>query len=127
MNAAAKESELPAPDSCAIMEGEDAEDELIFASKKSLLGKIKAFTSKVGARQEGHGHGAGAGATWGRGCHEDWGHHKDGDAPGGGVPQEWGCHKDQGCPRGWGYHKDRGDPRVWGCPRGWEWGCPGVS
>lgn len=51
MNAAAKESELPAPDSCAIMEGEDAEDELIFASKKSLLGKIKAFTSKVGARQ----------------------------------------------------------------------------
>uniref|UniRef100_A0A8B9TQA0 KIAA1324 n=1 Tax=Anas platyrhynchos TaxID=8839 RepID=A0A8B9TQA0_ANAPL len=46
MNAAAKESELPAPDSCAIMEGEDAEDELIFASKKSLLGKIKAFTSK---------------------------------------------------------------------------------
>ncbi|XP_035425035.1 endosome/lysosome-associated apoptosis and autophagy regulator 1 isoform X2 [Cygnus atratus] len=46
MNAAAKESELPAPDSCAIMEGEDAEDELIFATKKSLLGKIKAFTSK---------------------------------------------------------------------------------
>ncbi|XP_049688655.1 endosome/lysosome-associated apoptosis and autophagy regulator 1 isoform X1 [Accipiter gentilis] len=46
MNAAAKESELPAPDSCAIMEGEDAEDDLVFASKKSLFGKIKSLTSK---------------------------------------------------------------------------------
>ncbi|XP_044306990.1 endosome/lysosome-associated apoptosis and autophagy regulator 1 isoform X4 [Varanus komodoensis] len=46
MNASAKESELPAADSCAIMEGEDAEDDLIFASKNSLFGKIKAFTSK---------------------------------------------------------------------------------
>ncbi|CAM9832743.1 unnamed protein product [Bubo scandiacus] len=45
MNAAAKESELPAPDSCAIMEGEDAEDDLVFATKKSL-GKIKSLTSK---------------------------------------------------------------------------------
>ncbi|XP_054032521.1 endosome/lysosome-associated apoptosis and autophagy regulator 1 [Dryobates pubescens] len=46
MNAAAKESELAAPDSCAIMEGEDAEDDLLFATKKSLFGKIKALTAK---------------------------------------------------------------------------------
>ncbi|XP_021233025.1 UPF0577 protein KIAA1324 homolog isoform X2 [Numida meleagris] len=46
LNAAAKESELPAPDSCAIMEGEDGEDELIFASKKSLLGKIRCLATK---------------------------------------------------------------------------------
>ncbi|XP_006034442.1 UPF0577 protein KIAA1324 homolog, partial [Alligator sinensis] len=47
MNATTKDSELPAPDSCAIMEGEDAEDDLIFTSKKSLFGKIKSFTTKV--------------------------------------------------------------------------------
>ncbi|XP_066481062.1 endosome/lysosome-associated apoptosis and autophagy regulator 1 isoform X1 [Tiliqua scincoides] len=47
MNASAKDSELPAADSCAIMEGEDAEDDLIFTSKNSLFGKIKAFTSKA--------------------------------------------------------------------------------
>ncbi|NXD15622.1 K1324 protein, partial [Nothocercus nigrocapillus] len=46
MNSTAKDSELPAPDSCAIMEGEDAEDDLIFTSRKSLFGKIKSFTSK---------------------------------------------------------------------------------
>uniref|UniRef100_A0A8V1A7A5 Endosome-lysosome associated apoptosis and autophagy regulator 1 n=1 Tax=Gallus gallus TaxID=9031 RepID=A0A8V1A7A5_CHICK len=46
LNAAAKESELPAPDSCAIMEGEDGEDELIFTSKKSLLGKIRCLATK---------------------------------------------------------------------------------
>ncbi|XP_064354132.1 endosome/lysosome-associated apoptosis and autophagy regulator 1 isoform X2 [Dromaius novaehollandiae] len=46
MNSTAKDSELPAPDSCAIMEGEDAEDDLVFASRKSLFGKIKSFTSK---------------------------------------------------------------------------------
>uniref|UniRef100_A0A8C8SDJ5 KIAA1324 n=1 Tax=Pelusios castaneus TaxID=367368 RepID=A0A8C8SDJ5_9SAUR len=51
MNATAKDSELPAADSCAIMEGEDVEDDLIFTSKKSLFGKIKSFTSKVGARR----------------------------------------------------------------------------
>lgn len=48
MNANLKDYDLPAADSCAIMEGEDAEDELIFTSKKSLFGKIKSFTSKVG-------------------------------------------------------------------------------
>lgn len=47
MNASAKDGELPAADSCAIMEGEDAEDDLLFPSKNSLFGKIKAFTSKV--------------------------------------------------------------------------------
>ncbi|XP_039179264.1 endosome/lysosome-associated apoptosis and autophagy regulator 1 isoform X1 [Crotalus tigris] len=47
MNASAKDGELPAADSCAIMEGEDAEDDLLFTSKNSLFGKIKAFTSKV--------------------------------------------------------------------------------
>ncbi|XP_025891861.1 UPF0577 protein KIAA1324 homolog [Nothoprocta perdicaria] len=46
MSSTAKESELPAADSCAIMEGEDAEDDLLFTSKKSLFGKIKSFTSK---------------------------------------------------------------------------------
>ncbi|XP_030321183.1 UPF0577 protein KIAA1324 homolog, partial [Calypte anna] len=46
MTAVAKDSELVAPDSCAIMEGEDAEDDLVFATKKSLFGKIKSLTSK---------------------------------------------------------------------------------
>uniref|UniRef100_A0A674JZP5 UPF0577 protein KIAA1324-like n=1 Tax=Terrapene triunguis TaxID=2587831 RepID=A0A674JZP5_9SAUR len=49
MNSTAKDSELPAADSCAIMEGEDVEDDLIFTSKKSLFGKIKSFTYKVGS------------------------------------------------------------------------------
>ncbi|XP_060087559.1 endosome/lysosome-associated apoptosis and autophagy regulator 1 isoform X1 [Heteronotia binoei] len=47
MNSSAKDSELPAADSCAIMEGEDVEDDLIFTSKNSLFGKIKAFTTKA--------------------------------------------------------------------------------
>uniref|UniRef100_A0A2K6EFG1 Endosome/lysosome-associated apoptosis and autophagy regulator 1 n=1 Tax=Propithecus coquereli TaxID=379532 RepID=A0A2K6EFG1_PROCO len=47
MNATLKDCDLPAADSCAIMEGEDVEDDLIFTSKKSLFGKIKSFTSKV--------------------------------------------------------------------------------
>ncbi|KAF6074797.1 hypothetical protein HJG60_007226 [Phyllostomus discolor] len=46
MNASLKDYDLPAADSCAIMEGEDVEDDLIFTSKKSLFGKIKSFTSK---------------------------------------------------------------------------------
>ncbi|XP_062961448.1 endosome/lysosome-associated apoptosis and autophagy regulator 1 isoform X2 [Cynocephalus volans] len=46
MNATLKDCDLPAADSCAIMEGEDVEDDLIFASKRSLFGKIKSFTSK---------------------------------------------------------------------------------
>ncbi|XP_065103054.1 endosome/lysosome-associated apoptosis and autophagy regulator 1 [Paramisgurnus dabryanus] len=39
-----KECELPAADSCAIMEGEDAEDDLIYLSKKSFFTKIKSFS-----------------------------------------------------------------------------------
>ncbi|KAL6089532.1 hypothetical protein STEG23_010160 [Scotinomys teguina] len=46
MNATLKDCDLPAADSCAIMEGEDVEDDLIFTSKKSLFGKIKSFTAK---------------------------------------------------------------------------------
>lgn len=47
MDAAARESEATSPDSCAIMEGEDAEDELLFATEMSLFGKLKALTAKV--------------------------------------------------------------------------------
>ncbi|KAL1020751.1 hypothetical protein UPYG_G00004170 [Umbra pygmaea] len=39
-----KECELPAADSCAIMEGEDAEDDLIYLTKKSFFTKIKSFS-----------------------------------------------------------------------------------
>ncbi|XP_043932063.1 endosome/lysosome-associated apoptosis and autophagy regulator 1 [Protopterus annectens] len=53
INANMKESELPAADSCAIMEGEDAEDDLIFLSKKTLFGKIKSFTSKAHRTSDG--------------------------------------------------------------------------
>ncbi|XP_017323848.2 endosome/lysosome-associated apoptosis and autophagy regulator 1 [Ictalurus punctatus] len=44
MSAESKECELPAADSCAIMEGEDAEDDLIYLTKKSFFTKIKSFT-----------------------------------------------------------------------------------
>ncbi|XP_030640294.1 UPF0577 protein KIAA1324 [Chanos chanos] len=44
MTAGEKECELPAADSCAIMEGEDAEDDLIYLTKKSFFGKIKSFS-----------------------------------------------------------------------------------
>lgn len=100
LNAAAKESELPAPDSCAIMEGEDGEDELIFTSKKSLLGKIRCLATKVGV---------GMGA--------------EGSYRVGGVLQ--GCTGEWDCPNGWeclmgltqGMRVSRGgdvDPRGWG-------------
>ncbi|XP_078500344.1 endosome/lysosome-associated apoptosis and autophagy regulator 1 isoform X2 [Lissotriton helveticus] len=46
MNASNNDGDLPAADSCAIMEGEDAEDDLIFSSRKSIFGKIKAFKAK---------------------------------------------------------------------------------
>lgn len=45
-----KECELPAADSCAIMEGEreeNEEEELVFANRLSLLDKLKAITTKV--------------------------------------------------------------------------------
>ncbi|XP_031422893.1 endosome/lysosome-associated apoptosis and autophagy regulator 1 [Clupea harengus] len=44
VTAGERECELPAADSCAIMEGEDAEDDLIYLTKKSFFGKIKSFS-----------------------------------------------------------------------------------
>ncbi|KAF7209731.1 endosome/lysosome-associated apoptosis and autophagy regulator 1 isoform X1 [Nothobranchius furzeri] len=44
MNSGGKECELPAADSCAIMEGEDAEDELMDLSNKSFFKKIKSYS-----------------------------------------------------------------------------------
>ncbi|XP_035257144.1 endosome/lysosome-associated apoptosis and autophagy regulator family member 2-like [Anguilla anguilla] len=41
-----KECELPAADSCAIMEGEDNEDEVVYPNKPSLLGKLKSIATK---------------------------------------------------------------------------------
>ncbi|XP_027489238.1 UPF0577 protein KIAA1324-like, partial [Corapipo altera] len=46
MDAAAREGEAASPDSCAIMEGEDAEDELLFATEMSLFGKLRALKAK---------------------------------------------------------------------------------
>uniref|UniRef100_A0A671ST75 UPF0577 protein KIAA1324-like n=1 Tax=Sinocyclocheilus anshuiensis TaxID=1608454 RepID=A0A671ST75_9TELE len=46
-----KECELPAADSCAIMEGEgdeNEEEEVVYANKSSLLAKLKAIATKVG-------------------------------------------------------------------------------
>lgn len=58
MTAGDKECELPAADSCAIMEGEDAEDDLIYLSKKSFFTKIKSFSREVRSQdrviQTGH-------------------------------------------------------------------------
>lgn len=44
-----KECELPAADSCAIMEGEgeEMEDDVVYSNKPSLLGKLKAIATKV--------------------------------------------------------------------------------
>uniref|UniRef100_UPI00398F5360 endosome/lysosome-associated apoptosis and autophagy regulator family member 2 n=1 Tax=Pristiophorus japonicus TaxID=55135 RepID=UPI00398F5360 len=46
MNASSREVELPAADSCAIMEGEDNEDDIVYSNKPSLLGKLKSLASK---------------------------------------------------------------------------------
>ncbi|XP_063811022.1 endosome/lysosome-associated apoptosis and autophagy regulator 1-like isoform X3 [Pseudophryne corroboree] len=46
MNAPSKDGELPAADSCAIMEGEDAEDELIFNNRRSILRKFMSLSGK---------------------------------------------------------------------------------
>lgn len=45
-----KECELPAADSCAIMEGEaeeNEEEELVYANRLSFLDKLKAIATKV--------------------------------------------------------------------------------
>uniref|UniRef100_A0A8C0C1B0 Endosome-lysosome associated apoptosis and autophagy regulator family member 2 n=1 Tax=Buteo japonicus TaxID=224669 RepID=A0A8C0C1B0_9AVES len=47
MTTNSKECELPAADSCAIMEGEDNEEEIVYSNKQSLLGKLKSLATKV--------------------------------------------------------------------------------
>uniref|UniRef100_A0A8C3L377 KIAA1324 like n=1 Tax=Chrysolophus pictus TaxID=9089 RepID=A0A8C3L377_CHRPC len=47
MTANSKECELPAADSCAIMEGEDNEEEIVYSNKQSLLGKLKSLATKI--------------------------------------------------------------------------------
>uniref|UniRef100_A0A3Q1LQG4 Endosome-lysosome associated apoptosis and autophagy regulator family member 2 n=1 Tax=Bos taurus TaxID=9913 RepID=A0A3Q1LQG4_BOVIN len=49
MTTNSKECELPAADSCAIMEGEDNEEEVVYSNKQSLLGKLKSLATKVTA------------------------------------------------------------------------------
>uniref|UniRef100_A0A8D3DHT3 Endosome-lysosome associated apoptosis and autophagy regulator 1 n=1 Tax=Scophthalmus maximus TaxID=52904 RepID=A0A8D3DHT3_SCOMX len=44
MDSGGRECELPTADSCAIMEGEDAEDDLMYLTKKSFFTKIKSFS-----------------------------------------------------------------------------------
>lgn len=41
-----KECELPAPDSCALAEGEEPEDDVVYSHKSSLLGKLRAIGNK---------------------------------------------------------------------------------
>ncbi|XP_057676462.1 endosome/lysosome-associated apoptosis and autophagy regulator 1 [Corythoichthys intestinalis] len=43
MSSGGKECELPTADSCAIMEGEDAEDELLHITHKNFFTKMKAY------------------------------------------------------------------------------------
>uniref|UniRef100_A0A7N6FB56 MRH domain-containing protein n=1 Tax=Anabas testudineus TaxID=64144 RepID=A0A7N6FB56_ANATE len=47
MTTGGKECELPTADSCAIMEGEDAEDDLMDLTKKSFFTKMKSFSREV--------------------------------------------------------------------------------
>ncbi|CAJ1085315.1 endosome/lysosome-associated apoptosis and autophagy regulator 1 [Xyrichtys novacula] len=44
MTSGGKECELPTADSCAIMEGEDAEDDIMYLNKKSFFNRIKSFS-----------------------------------------------------------------------------------
>ncbi|MEE6509684.1 hypothetical protein FKM82_027368 [Ascaphus truei] len=52
MSANSKECELPAPDSCAIMEGEDNEEDVVYSTKQTLLEKLKSLASKVRLKSE---------------------------------------------------------------------------
>lgn len=47
MSSGGKECELPTADSCAIMEGEDVEDELMDLTHKSFFKKMKSFSREV--------------------------------------------------------------------------------
>lgn len=42
-----KECELPAADSCALAEGEEPEDDVVYSQNSSLLGKLRAIANKV--------------------------------------------------------------------------------
>ena len=42
-----KECELPAADSCALDEGEEQEDDVVYAKKSTLLGKLRSIAKKV--------------------------------------------------------------------------------
>ncbi|XP_068185966.1 endosome/lysosome-associated apoptosis and autophagy regulator 1 [Antennarius striatus] len=44
MDSGGKECELPTADSCAIMEGEDIEDDITYLTKKSFFTKIKSYS-----------------------------------------------------------------------------------
>uniref|UniRef100_A0A8C5LY48 MRH domain-containing protein n=1 Tax=Leptobrachium leishanense TaxID=445787 RepID=A0A8C5LY48_9ANUR len=46
MNAPLKDGDLPAADSCAIMEGEDAEEDMVFHNQRSLMRKIMSLSKK---------------------------------------------------------------------------------
>lgn len=47
MNSSGKECDLPTADSCAIMEGEDAEDDIMYLTKKPFFSKIRAYSREV--------------------------------------------------------------------------------
>lgn len=47
MSSGGKECELPTADSCAIIEGEDAEDDIMYLTKKSFFTKIKSYSREV--------------------------------------------------------------------------------
>uniref|UniRef100_A0A665V221 UPF0577 protein KIAA1324-like n=1 Tax=Echeneis naucrates TaxID=173247 RepID=A0A665V221_ECHNA len=47
-----KECELPAADSCALAEGEEPDDDVVYTQKPTLLGKLRAIASKDGESSE---------------------------------------------------------------------------
>ncbi|KAG7250324.1 hypothetical protein CRUP_004479, partial [Coryphaenoides rupestris] len=42
-----REGELPVADSCALAEGEEPEDDVVYAQKPTLLGKLRAIANKT--------------------------------------------------------------------------------
>lgn len=48
MDSSGKECDLPTADSCAIMEGEDAEDDIMYLTKKPFFNKMRAYSREVG-------------------------------------------------------------------------------
>lgn len=47
MSSGGKECDLPTADSCAIMEGEDAEDDVMYLTKKSFFTKMRSYSREV--------------------------------------------------------------------------------